>query len=157
MCIIELTHDEIKTLKYLASLLEENPSTHPELFCKESKSISNFIPKRIKNLLINFANYGSETGYLLIKTINMDNISLPITPPKNSYKIGEKTELAKIQSILLHFFSEMIAYEAECYGSLFQDVVPVKDMKVVTVPKPITAEIDDEFGFSDTITNFPNA
>jgi hypothetical protein len=30
-------------------------------------------------------------------------------------------------------------------------------MSVVTVPKPTTAQIDDEFGFSETITNFPNA
>ena len=33
----------------------------------------------------------------------------------------------------------------------------IKDMTVVTVPKPLTAQIDDEFGFSETITNYPNA
>jgi len=48
-------------------------------------------------------------------------------------------------------------YSNATYVIKSTDIVPVKDMKVVTVPKPITAEIDDEFGFSDTITNFPNA
>ena len=48
-------------------------------------------------------------------------------------------------------------YSNATYVIKSTDITPVKDMKVVTVPKPITAEIDDEFGFSDTITNFPNA
>jgi hypothetical protein len=27
---------------------------------------------------------------------------------------------------------------------------------IVTTPDPITANVDDEFGFSETITNWPN-
>jgi hypothetical protein len=36
------------------------------------------------------------------------------------------------------------------------DTNPLKSVLVVTTPSPITAEPDDEFGFSETITNFPN-
>jgi len=151
MCIIELTNDEIRTLKDLAKLLNKNPSAEPELFCSQSKSLSSFIPLRIKDALLNFANNGSETGCLIIKTITMDNISLPLTPPQNKYKIGEKTLLAKIQSILIHFFSEMIAYEAECYGRLFQDVVPIKKMAKIqtSMGSEVELEIHTEQAFSD--------
>ena len=48
-------------------------------------------------------------------------------------------------------------YSNATYMIKSTDITPIKDMKIVTVPKPLTAEIDDEFGFSDTITNFPNA
>ena len=48
-------------------------------------------------------------------------------------------------------------YSNATYFIKSTDINPVKDMKVVTVPKPTTAQIDDEFGFSETITNFPNA
>jgi hypothetical protein len=48
-------------------------------------------------------------------------------------------------------------YSNATYFIKSTDINPVKDMSVVTVPKPTTAQIDDEFGFSETITNFPNA
>lgn len=48
-------------------------------------------------------------------------------------------------------------YSNATYVIKSTDIVPTKDMSIVTVPKPLTAQIDDEFGFSDTITNFPNA
>jgi hypothetical protein len=36
------------------------------------------------------------------------------------------------------------------------DTNPLKSILVVTTPNPITAMPDDEFGFSETIINFPN-
>ena len=36
------------------------------------------------------------------------------------------------------------------------DTNPLKSVLVVTSPNPITAQPDDEFGFSETVTNFPN-
>jgi hypothetical protein len=48
-------------------------------------------------------------------------------------------------------------YSNATYTIRSTDINPVKDMSIVTVPKPTTAQIDDEFGFSETITNFPNA
>ncbi len=36
------------------------------------------------------------------------------------------------------------------------DVTPVKSLLIVTTPDPITAEPDDEFGFAETITEYPD-
>jgi hypothetical protein len=36
------------------------------------------------------------------------------------------------------------------------DTNPLKSVLIVTTPNPISALPDDEFGFSETITDFPN-
>jgi hypothetical protein len=36
------------------------------------------------------------------------------------------------------------------------DTNPLKSILVVTTPNPNNAEPDDEFGFSETVVNFPN-
>jgi L-asparagine oxygenase len=127
--ILELDNYEIETILNMANLLNTiSPSDDPDFFCAMSKKVSLCLHDRIISKLMHFAKYGSETGFLLIKNIPTDIDILPDTPPSNNYKIGEKTVLAKIQSMILNVFSELIAYEAEGYGRLFQDVVPIQSM-----------------------------
>jgi len=151
--IIELNKFEINILINLASQIKNDPSENPNLFCIESKEISKLIPDNIKIKLINFAKYGSpETGFLLFKNIPIyeNNIKLGKTPETNNSKIGEKTLLAKIQSLFMQYISEMIAYEAEGYGRLFQDIVPVKSMETqqTSVGSNIELEVHVEQAFS---------
>ena len=75
---------------------------------------------------------------------------LPNTPDNNNNKIGEGTLLARIQSILINFIGEMISYEAEGYGRLFQDIVPIKKMKneQTSVGSNTELEIHTEQAFS---------
>jgi L-asparagine oxygenase len=124
--IIELYEEEINILLNLTEHITENPSENPEEFCNQIKEYSENVPRRIKNILREFAKNGSETGFLLIRRLPIG--LLPDTPPGNSYKIGEKTQLAKVQAILISVMSEIVAYEAESYGRLFQDVVPIQSM-----------------------------
>jgi L-asparagine oxygenase len=127
--VLELDNYEIETLLNFANLLNNiSPSDDADFFCSMSKKLSLCLHDRVISKLMNFARYGSETGFLLIKNIPIDMDNLPNTPPGNNYKIGEKTTLAKIQSMILNVFSELIAYEAEGYGRLFQDVVPNQSM-----------------------------
>jgi L-asparagine oxygenase len=151
--VIELNNEELEIIKTLASSIISSPSEEPEKFCKESKLLTNKLPKRIKQILNDFVLHGSNTGYLLIKNIDVDidikNNEL-ITPPTNNCKVGENTLLAKIQSILINVIGEMIAYEAEGYGLLFQDIVPVKHMENVQTSfgSNIELEIHTEQAFS---------
>ena len=75
---------------------------------------------------------------------------IPKTPNTNNNKIGETTILARIQSILINTIGEMISYEAEGYGRLFQDVVPVKKMEKeqTSVGSNTELEIHTEQAFS---------
>lgn len=127
--IIELA--QMITLSYEGEdgIITESPSEIPELFCIKSKELSIHIPERIQSMLKSFVKNGSETGFLLIKTLEQNLFTIPPTPPDNNHKIGEQTILARIQSLLLNTIAEMISYEGEGYGRLFQDIVPNEKMK----------------------------
>ena len=126
---MELSHEETTILIKLAECITIYPSKSPVFFCRQAKEQAEKLPLRIKTILENFATKGSETGFLLIQGISIQNDAIPKTPEGNNYKLGEKTILAKIQAILVSFIGEMIAYEGECYGNLFQDIVPLKTME----------------------------
>jgi hypothetical protein len=144
---IHFTQEESKLMQDLASRIMVSPSGHPEEFCKESKELSKQIPQRIREHLIDFAKKGSQTGYLLIQTGIKNDI---VAPVNNRLNVGENTELAKIQAILIHSISEMIAYEAEGFGHLFQDIVPVKSMshEQTSIGSNTELEIHTEQAFS---------
>lgn len=148
--IIELTDNEIKLLLNLAQQIIVSPSQNPEIFCKQSQILSNGLPTNIKNKLNDFVINGTPTGFLLIKTIPIDNETLPDTPSSNNNKIGETTILARIQSILISAIAEMISYEAEGYGRLFQDIIPIKTManNQTSVSSNVELEIHTEQAFS---------
>jgi len=156
--IIELTNEENINLIDLAFKVNATPSENPELFCTQSKECSKYIPERIKNCLLDFAKKGSDSGFLLIKNVlfqGLDSeLQLPIpkpkTPDNNFSRIGEKTLLARIQSIFINVIAELIAYEAEGYGRLFQDVVPIKRMEreQTSVGSNTELEIHTEQAFS---------
>jgi L-asparagine oxygenase len=110
------------------------------MFCDKCKKLARCLPQRIIDKLMHFKKYGSETGFLLIKTLPIDNV--PETPPGNNYKVGEKTTLAIIQSMLMHVIGDIISYEAEGYGRIFQDVVPIQSMAAVQTSLGSNTELE---------------
>jgi L-asparagine oxygenase len=150
--VIELSESDIECLISLAERLATTPSPSEDAdgFCKQAKSLSLLVPEPIREKLAGFAKHGSPTGFLLIKHIPIDFQVLPQTPPNNSCKVGETTMLARVQAILLHVIGEMIAYEAEGYGRLFQDVVPNRHMarEQTSLGSNVELEIHTEQAFS---------
>ena len=146
---LNITDNELIILKELAKKIHIEPSENPDLFCQEAKALSMDIPKRVRDHLQEFILNGSETGFFLLKSGPTTNN--PPTPPGNSFKVGEKTELAKIQAILIQSIGEMIAYEAEGYGRLFQDVVPIHKMakEQTSMGSNVELEIHTEQAFSE--------
>lgn len=126
-----------------------SPSNEPELFCRQVKFAATKLPFDIVLRLMEFASHGSSTGFLLFQNIHVDNTT-PQTPPGNTFFLGEKTMLSKIQGILISVIGNMIAYEAEGYGRLFQDVVPMQNMakNQTSLGSDIELEIHTEQAFS---------
>jgi len=145
---LTLTPSEIETLLTISNNITASPSNEQEIFCYQVKEQSNNLPQRIKSALESFASTGSPKGFLLIKTIPIDET--PETPNGNKYKIGETTILSKIQAILVSAIGDMIAYEAEGNGHLFQDVVPLKSMETeqTSLGSNTELEIHTEQAFS---------
>jgi L-asparagine oxygenase len=147
-----LTTEEVEILVDLALQFTTTPSTNPDLFCRQSKSLSCVIPNRIKQMLKAFSKNGTPTGFFLIEGVPLvfDQQILKATPQNNSSKVGETTLLARIQAILIHTIAEMISYEAEGQGSLFQDVVPIRSMakEQTSLSSNTELEIHTEQAFS---------
>ena len=150
--IIALTTEDIEILTKLSEQITTSPSEYPNLFCSECKHASHNIPLYITRLLKQFIKHGTDTGFLLIKNFPVDDASVPPTPSVANYpnKIGETTLLARVQCILLSAISEMIAYEAEGDGRIFQDVVPIESMEKqqTSLSSNVELEIHTEQAFS---------
>jgi L-asparagine oxygenase len=146
--IIDFNKKEIDVLVNLAKSLKTSPSKYPDLFCVEAKRLADKIPGRIREHLIEFSKRGSKSGFLLLRGLPVD-LSVP-TPTNNNERVGETTNLAKIQGILMESISELVAYEAEGYGRIFQDVVPVQAMAKdqTSVGSNAELEIHTEQAFS---------
>jgi len=146
--MISLSNQDISILKDLSVHITASPSNRPGLFCKQAKMCSNYLPEHIQKKMQDFAKNGSEKGFLLIRAAPLGEIH--DTPSTNNQKRGESTLLAKIQAIFVQSISEMLAYEAEGYGRLFQDIVPMKSMseKQVSVGNS-ELEIHTEQAFSE--------
>jgi L-asparagine oxygenase len=151
--------DSISVIPLIVRLYNINisPSDEPEEYCKQIKELCELLPENIKSELNKFITYGNKRGFLLFKynsfkynTIAKNNESICDTPPNNNCKVGEKIILARLQSVLVSYISNIVSYEAEGYGRIFQDIVP--DIKMANQQSSVGSskelEIHTEQAFS---------
>lgn len=132
--IIDVDDDCLLSLIQIVETIQISPSDQPELYCKQMKELSNLLPENIKTELKNLLDnlISSLNPFIIFKFNNHllnEHQNIPDTPPNNKHKTGEKTILAKIQALLVSFISNLVFYEAEGYGRIFQDIVPDITMK----------------------------
>jgi L-asparagine oxygenase len=74
----------------------------------------------------------------------------PPTPPDNRHHLGEDTALARVQAIVNHICGHMLAYEAEGYGRLYQDMVPSQALahSQTSLGSQVELELHTEQAFS---------
>lgn len=135
---ILLDYEEIEILIQLANQITASPSENPELFCQQAKLLSTHIPTNIRERILRIESHAA----ILIKTIPIDPSAMPTTPNGNTYLLGETTLLSKIQALCINVIGEMIAYEAEGYGRLFQDIVPLQTMSTAQTSLGSAAELE---------------
>ena len=131
--VINIADDCLLSLINIVQKIEISPSEQPESYCNHIKEASNLlsenIKRELKNLLDNqTSSYNPNLNPVVIFKLNTKILDeheiIPDTPPNNKCKVGEKTILAKIQSLLASYISKLVSYEAEGYGRIFQDIVP---------------------------------
>jgi L-asparagine oxygenase len=120
--VLMLLATEREELLALAEELTVSPTQAPELFCRQAHRAARRLPDRLVELLADFAYRGSRTGTLLLDRLPVSEP--PSTPPDNREHLGENTPLARMQAIVNHACGQMVAYEAEGHGRLYQDMVP---------------------------------
>jgi L-asparagine oxygenase len=120
--VVRLEPWERERLLELAGELTVSPWESPELYCRQAHRAARRLPDRLEELLRDFASRGSETGTMLLEGLPV--AEPPPTPPDNGEHLGEGTQLARVQAIVNSACGEMVAYEAEGHGRLYQDMVP---------------------------------
>lgn len=152
--VVTLEPAECDQLLALAQELTVSPTESPELYCRQAHRAARRAPDRLVELLTDFATKGTDSGTMLFDRLPADALwgtsgahtrehspspdaeaptqagagaqthEPPSTPPDNRRHIGETTLLARVQAIVNHVCGDMLAYEAEGYGRLYQDMVP---------------------------------
>ncbi|MCT2584644.1 TauD/TfdA family dioxygenase [Actinophytocola gossypii] len=121
---LSLTAEERQYITQLAIAVKPDPKSDPEAFCSAARSAGANLPERVRESLQLFARSGSSTGTLLIEGLAVGPV--PSTPVDNTYHVGETTMLARAQAMISETIGHLVAYEAEGFGRLFQDMVPTR-------------------------------
>jgi L-asparagine oxygenase len=120
--MLVLSTQERQTVAALAEEVNASPSEDAEQFCRQARAAAAALPERLARVLDRFEEVGSANGILVLRGLTVGE--LPATPPNNTHHLGERTLVAREQAVVNHRLGEMIAYEAEGHGRLFQDMVP---------------------------------
>jgi L-asparagine oxygenase len=90
--------------------------------------------------IYSISQFPTPTGYILFS--GFSHQCAEKTPPDNTHNIGETTNLATIQAALIKTMGEMVAYEAEGSGRLFQDIVPNQSQQHQQTSMGSTTELE---------------
>jgi L-asparagine oxygenase len=137
-----------RRLERLALTMTASPSLEPELFCRQAREAAAELDGGLAATLDRFGRFGSATGILVVRGAPIGEP--PPTPPDNTEHVGEATGMARLQAILNHRLGEMVGYEAEGHGRLFQDMVPSRAaaMVQISLSSGVELELHTEQAFS---------
>jgi L-asparagine oxygenase len=146
--VVELLPEERDELLRLAGEITVSPRQSPELFCRQAHRAARRLPDRLTDLLTDFASKGTDSGTMLFDGLPVEEA--PPTPPDNRNHLGESTPLARAQAIVNHTCGQMVAYEAEGFGCLYQDMVPNRAMATTqtSMGSRVELELHTEQAFS---------
>ena len=137
MTVICLTNQDNNLLKYLVD-------------CDVEMDLKMMIvPDRLLKAVNNL--HLCEEGYILIRDVCIKDTKNIPTPPDNKQHIGERTNIAKVQGFINGLLGEMVAYEAEGEGYLYQDMVPNRALAntQTSLSSGVELEVHTEQAFSD--------
>lgn len=148
MHVLVINKDEKEILIQLSKNIENIKPNEVEIFLERAKEASKYLPNRIKKNLNEFIK--NKDPVIVIKNIPVEK-DLVKTPINNTFHIGETTILARIQAIINEYIGEMVSYEAEGYGLLFQDMVPNKQLSntQTSLGSRVELELHTEQAFSE--------
>lgn len=144
-----LTNEENTELFILQKQLEPfEPFKQMVEFANKAKELSNFLPLPIRIFLDKFKEGKLKDDIVLFKNLPIpENIQ---TPENNLSHLGESTILARCQALFNQYTGNMLSYEAEGKGHLFQDMVPNHALKntQTSLGSAIELELHTEQAFS---------
>jgi len=124
--VLRLEPAESDQLRKLAAELIPGPGERPDHFCEEAALLAASLPASVRTQLRRFSLNGAPEGFLVVRNIPVD-AEAPPQPADDTRHLGERTLVAGAQAVIGQAVGEMVAYEGEGEGRLFQDMVAVPD------------------------------
>lgn len=143
----KLEKDVLNMLSY--KLCDKKLQGNTSAFLQKATLLGMYLPEDLRTFIENFKSGKLENDIFIIKNLPVDKDIT--TPEKNTFFIGENTKLSRCQAIINQCIGEMVAYEAEADGHLFQDMMPNKLLKdsQTSLGSNTELELHTEQAFSD--------
>ena len=121
-----------------------------------------YVETRTKDAQKVYVNYANGVGYFATnETVRVSNKNIH---GEVLYFSNNAAGAANTATLVVGYLNDYLSANDVLVGDSSNatytitslDTNPLKSVLIVTTPNPISSEPDDEFGFSETITNFPN-
>jgi hypothetical protein len=147
-------------LEFTAKAYIWPPVIDAEVITQANSSI--YIETRTKDAQKVYVNYANGVGYFAsneIVRVSDKNIFGEVL-----YFSNNAVGAANVATLIVGYLNDYLSANDVIVGDKSNatytitsiDTNPLKSLLIITKPNPINAEPDDEFGFSETVTNFPN-
>jgi hypothetical protein len=147
-------------LEFTAKAYIWPPVIDAEVITQANSSI--YIETRTKDAQKVYVNYANGVGYFAsneIVRVSDKNIFGEVL-----YFSNNAVGAANVATLIVGYLNDYLSANDVIVGDRSNatytitsiDTNPLKSLLIITKPNPINAEPDDEFGFSETVTNFPN-
>lgn len=119
--VYQLSLAEADVLRAVAQRFKVDPNAASSWYCELARRAARDFPSQLRHWFRGFVRDGSETGYALVKGIDVGRV--PPTPRDNTGGAGRLTMPATLATCFAEMAGGAVAYEAEPPGALHQDLV----------------------------------
>ena len=124
--VLRLEAAESSLLGKLAAELLPGPGERPDRYCEQAALLVAQLPAPVRAQLRRFSLNGAPEGFLVVRNVPVD-AEAPRAPADETRHLGERTLVAGVQAIVGQAVGEMVGYEGEGEGRIFQDLVAAPD------------------------------
>ncbi len=122
--VLDITDEEHARLRELLAFATRSPRADFETFFEEARLLFHEMPRRLRQVLVDFAKRGNSDGALLLRNLPTDPV-LPPTPTLSGERPQKATWVSELwMCCVASALGEPVAYLQEKQGNLFQDVFP---------------------------------
>ena len=147
-------------LEFTAKAYIWPPVIDAEVITQANSSI--YVETRTKDAQKVYVNYANGVGYFASnETVRVSDKNIF---GEVLYFSNNAVGAANVATLIVGYLNDYLSANDVIVGDKSNatytitsiDTNPLKSLLIITKPNPINAEPDDEFGFSETVTNFPN-
>ncbi len=122
--VVEVSDEEHARLLELLEVARVDPRVDFERFFEEARLLFHEMPRRLRQVLVDFGKRGNADGALLLRNLPTDP-EVPPTPTRSAERPLKATWVSELwMCCVASALGEPVAYLQEKQGNLFQDVFP---------------------------------